>query len=164
MTMTAPSIHNSAAALTLLQTGARDARSDPASSETALLKALALAPQDFDVRLGAYRFYFYNHRFDEALIHCEELIAHAARRLNIAADWRLVVPGDAPFAEIDFAPGLFLQILIAWGYCQLRLGRTMLAREALAHAVWLDPADRFGAAAVVGHIDARLADADGPHG
>ena len=147
-----------AAALSLLQAGANAPRSAPETSEAALLEALALAPQDFDIRLGAYRFYFYTHRYDEALVHCEELIAHAARGLNIATDWRLVTPQDAPFGTIAFAPGLFLQTLIAWGYCQLRLGETGRARQALAHAAWLDPSDRFGAAAIVGHIDARHAE------
>ncbi|WP_095590439.1 tetratricopeptide repeat protein [Actibacterium ureilyticum] len=155
--MTSPD-DDTAAALDLLRGGAARARSDPARSEAALQQALRLAPQDFDVRLGAYRFYFYNHRYDDALPHCAALIAHAARRLNIAADWRSVGPGDAPFAEAEFAPGLYLQALIAWGYCHLRLGDHDTARAALSKCVALDPGDRFGAAAILGHLHDRLND------
>lgn len=154
--------HNDpAAALGLLESGACAARSDPVKSESALNQALRLAPGDFDVRLGAYRFYFYNHRYEDALPHCEALIGHAARRLNVATDWRMVSPGDAAFAEIEFAPGLFLQALLAWGYCHLRLGEWGPAREALSQCARLDPTDRFGAAAILRHLDARERDEDG---
>lgn len=151
---------DSSAALDLLHSGARAVRSDPDGSEIALKEALRLAPDDFDVRLGAYRFYFYNHRYAEALPHCEVLISHASRRLNIASDWRLVSPEDAAFTEPDFAPGLFLQTLLAWGYCHLRLGQHGPAREALVQCARLDPTDRFGATAILGHLDTRECDED----
>lgn len=133
--------------------GARAARSDPEGSEKALLEALALAPEDYDVRLGAYRFYFYNHRYAEAAPHAEAILAHAARRLNIAGDWRAVGPQDAPFGEIESAPGLYLQALLAWGYCRLRLGDREAAREAIAKVAALDARDRFGAQAILGLVD-----------
>lgn len=158
--MTRTSGFDPGAALDLLQSGASTARSDPARSEVALKEALRLAPGDFDVRLGAYRFYFYNHQYRDALPHCEALIGHAARRLNIASDWRRVAPEDADFTEPEFAPGLFLQTLLAWGYCQLRLGEFGLARQALSHCATLDPTDRFGAAAILGHLEARERDED----
>ncbi|MFY9697136.1 MAG: hypothetical protein WAK34_02210, partial [Rhodoplanes sp.] len=47
--------------------GARLARSDPATTERVVMQALALAPDDIEARLAAYRFYFYNHRIAEAL-------------------------------------------------------------------------------------------------
>ena len=149
--------HSSAAALSLLASEAREARSDPIKSEAALLQALEMAPEDEQVRLGAYRFYFYNHRYAEALPHAEALIASAARRLNCPTDWRAVRPEDAPFTEAEFAPGMLLQCLIAWGYCHLRLGDMDEARAAMAQCALLDPTDRFGAAAILGHIEAREA-------
>ena len=149
--------HDPAAALALLETSARAARSDPERTETAVLEALRLAPEDPDVCLGAYRFYFYNHRFEEALPHCEALMGQAARRLNIATDWRAVAPGDADFGAAEFAPGLYLQVLIAWAYCQLRRGHLPAASEALEHCLRLDPGDRFGAGAILGHVHDREA-------
>ncbi|SFC19419.1 hypothetical protein [Tropicimonas isoalkanivorans] len=152
--MSGPSDHG-AAALDLLARKADAARSDPERTEAALAEALRLAPEDLDVRLGAYRFYFYNHRYEQALVHCEALIGHAARRLNVAIDWRDVGPGDAAFTEVAFAPGLYLQALLAWGYCHLRLGRHAPAREALSHSARLDPTDRFGAAVILGYLNDR---------
>ena len=125
--------------------GARDALSDPAAAERAVGEALSLAPDDFTARLAAYRFYFYNHRLAEALPHADYLLRLAARRLNIAADWRAVRPGDAPFERPQEAPGLYLQALIAWGYCNARLGEREQGQQALAKVVEIDPGDRFGA-------------------
>lgn len=136
------------AALQALQ-GAREARSNPVAAEKAILEALALAPADIEVRLGAYRFYFYNHRFAEALGHAEFVIAHAARRLNIAVDWRETAPGDAAFDELEAAPGLYLQALVAWGYCKMRLGAKDEGSAALVKASQLDPSDRFSARVIL---------------
>ncbi len=112
-----------AAAVAALLAGAPRARSDPAATERAVQQALALAPDDIDARLAAYRFYFYNHRLAEALPHAASLIVQAARRLNIATDWRLVRPRDAAFSDVEEAPSLYLQALLAWGYGSIRLGR-----------------------------------------
>lgn len=145
-------------ALSLLERDGGAARSDPEKTEAALKQALAEAPWSEEVRLGAYRFYFYNHRYSEAIPHADALISHAARQLNLPADWRDVGPEDAAFTDHEFAPGLFLQCLIAWGYCHARLGDNDPAREALRKAAELDPTDRFGAAMVLQHLETRLAE------
>ncbi|MDK9696674.1 MAG: hypothetical protein OEL76_09800 [Siculibacillus sp.] len=133
------------AALALLE-GARAARSDPETSETAVLAALALAPDDLDVRIGAYKFYFYNSRLREALPHAAWTIAHAARALGLPEDWRKVEPGAAAFDTLDEGPRLFLQSLLAWGWCKARLGDLAEGIEAMTRVARLDPHDRFGAA------------------
>jgi hypothetical protein len=130
--------------LALLE-GARQARTDPVAAEQAVASALASAPHDFGARLAAYRFYFYNHRFGEAAPHAAHLMRLVARRLNIAGDWRAVQPGDAPFEALEEAPGLYLQALLAWGYCQARLGERVEGAEAIAKVAELNPCDRFGA-------------------
>lgn len=125
------------------------ARSDPEGTAQAVEAALAAAPHELDVRLGAYRFYFYTHQYALAIPQAEAILALAAQRLNIAADWREVRPGDAAFPEAEIAPGLYLQALIALAYCQMRLGRFDLGEPCLAKVRQLDPADRFGAARLV---------------
>ncbi len=143
---------NSRAALRTLEE-ARTARSDPETAEKAVLQALQLAPQDADIHLGAYRFYFYNHRYADALPHAQFIIEHAARRLNIPVDWRVVRPEDCDFTLLESAPGLYLQALLAWGYCHLRLGNVSLGREAIAKVAKIDPSDRFGARPILDLID-----------
>jgi hypothetical protein len=124
---------------------ARLARSDPAATERVVMQALALAQDDVEARLAAYRFYFYNHRLAEALPQAHSIIVLMARRLNIATDWRLVRPGDAPFSSSEEAPSLYLQALLAWGYGNVRLGQVDAGRRALEKVVEIDPRDRFGA-------------------
>jgi hypothetical protein len=142
--------------LPALLAGAAPARSDPEAAETAIRAALAAAPNDLDVRLAAYRFYFYAHRYAEALPQADIILREAARRLNIAGDWRQVRPAEADFGALDPLPGLWLQALVAIGYGQLRLGEMAAGRAALDKAMALDPADRFGA----GRLLAVLAQAD----
>lgn len=141
-----------AAALRALRE-ARHARSDPEAAEKALLQALELAPQELDVRLGAYRFYFYNRRYADALAHAQFIVAQSARRLNISLDWRTVCPGDSDFTLLERAPGLYLQALLAWGYCHVRLGNLTLGRAAIAKVAEIDPSDRFGAKSILAQID-----------
>lgn len=131
---------------------ARLARSDPATAERAVMQALALAPDEVEANLAAYRFYFYNHRLAEALAQAATIVVQMARRLNIATDWRLVRTGDAAFSGLDEAPSLYLQALLAWGYGSARLGGIEEGRRALEKVVELDPRDRFGARRLLGVI------------
>jgi hypothetical protein len=146
-----------AEALVVLE-GARAARSDVAGSEVAVLRALQLAPHDLDVRTGAYKFYFYNSRLGEAAPHAQFVVEQAARRLNVSTDWRLVQPGDAAFSSLDAAPRLFVQALVAWGYCMARLLRLDEGRSALTKAIELDPSDNFGARGLLSIISDSQSD------
>lgn len=136
-----------------LLAGAEAAHSQPMASAAAIHRALKQEPDNVHVRLAAYRFHFYLHEYSEALRHAHVLVEMAARRLNIATDWRAARPGDAEFTAHDFAPGLFLQCLVAIGYCAARLDEGALARAAFEKSVELDPTDRFGGGHLLGVID-----------
>lgn len=129
-------------------------RSDPIATERAVTAALAKAPGDLEVRLAAYRFYFYSHRLADALPHADVIIALAARRLNVGPDWSAVQPGDAAFDQPEEAPGLYLQAVLAWGYCAVRIGRREDGRRAIAKVAELDARDRFGARRLLAVVDA----------
>lgn len=143
-----------------LLAGASNARSAPAQSARAIADALRSAPDEPEVRLAAYRFYFYAHDYVNALEQAQALLIMAARRMNIATDPVHVRPWDADFTAHDFAPGLYLQALIACGYCAARLGEMDRARGLLARAADLDPSDRFGGAWLLTNIDAVDEDDD----
>lgn len=136
-----------------LLSGAEAARTRPLESAAAIARALEQAPDDPDVRLAAYRFYFYTHDYAAAQDQAAHVLTHAARRLNIASDWREVRAGDADFSAMEFAPGLYMQALVALGYCAARLGDRPLAESYLTHAATLDPKDRFGGAWMLSHLD-----------
>ncbi|MEZ5786550.1 MAG: hypothetical protein R3D62_08805 [Xanthobacteraceae bacterium] len=142
------------ASVAAMLAGARQARSDPVTAERAVLQALALAPDDIEALLGAYRFYFYNHRLAEALPQAAGIVVQMARRLNVATDWRLVRPEDAAFSGAEEAPSLYLQALLAWGYGKVRLGWIDEGCRAIAKVAELDPRDRFGAGRLLAVIAA----------
>jgi tetratricopeptide (TPR) repeat protein len=127
-------------------TAAGAAWENEATAETHIRTALAAAPEALAVRMGAYKFYLYRHRLEDALPHAHAVLELAARRLQLPHDWRDVAAHHAAFDRIEPWPRLFLQALIAIGYAHLRLGRTGEGRLALAKAIELDPHDRFGAA------------------
>ncbi len=137
---------------TLLR-GAEAPQSRPEDGAEAIARALVAEPDDPDVRLAAYRFHFFAHDHAAAQTHAWALLGHAARRLNVAPDWRDVRPGDADFTVPEFAPGLYLQVLVALGFCAARIGDRDAARELLAKSVELDPTDRFGGGWLMEMID-----------
>lgn len=139
-------------ALEILE-GARAARSAPRESEAAVLAALQVAPDDRAVRMGAYKFYFYNGRLAEAVPHAAWCIRDGARALGLPEDWRAVAPGSAAFDTFDKAPRFFLQSLIAWGYCKTRIGAVEEGLAALARASELDPSDKFGVRRLIAVIE-----------
>lgn len=136
-----------------LLSGAEAPRSRPEEGEEAIARALALAPDDPEVRLAAYRFYYYTHDYVAARLHARALLSHVSRRLNVASDWREVGPADADFTAHEFAPGLYLQVLVALGYCAARTGDREDALEILAKAAELDPTDRFGGAWLLAKVE-----------
>jgi tetratricopeptide (TPR) repeat protein len=122
---------------------------DEAAAEARVKEALSLAPDALAARIGAYKFYFYRHRLDEALPHARSCVAFALAALGLDEDWRRVGPGDAAFigSAVTLAPlpKLLMQTLIATGYVLARLGRIEEAEEHLGKVVELDSGDRLGA-------------------
>jgi hypothetical protein len=138
-----PSFLPPAAEAALKQVGACWA--DEAAAERLVLQALDLAPDTLAARIGAYKFYFYRHRLAEAAVHARSCLDWVAERLQMPRDWRQVQPRHADFTGLEPMPRLWLQIVVAIGYCLSRLGQTDEGLECLAKVAELDPADRFGA-------------------
>jgi len=137
----------------LVLEGAAAARSNKSRARAAISEALALAPDDADVRMAAYKFHFYNHEYGPAAEHAEWCIAAFARILCLSPEWRDVRPHDIDFTVLDQRVGWYLQALIAWGYCRARAGAPYDGRAALEAAAELDPTDRFGAKRLMAILD-----------
>ncbi|WP_425090887.1 hypothetical protein [Tropicimonas sp. S265A] len=138
-----------------LLAGADAAISRSEQTADTIARATRHAPLDIDIRLAAYRFYFYTHDFRRAAEEARVILAHTARQLNIPQDWALVSAQDAPFTEHRFQPGLYLQALIGWGYCLARMGDLDGATAVWSKAAKLDPTDRFGGAWLLDRIKAH---------
>ena len=123
-------------------------------AERHLREAEALAPGHAAVLIGLYRFYFYKGRLAEALEVANRCLAKAAQDNGLAADWRDVSTGDAPFGRYDsMLPRFFLFSLKGYANLRMRLGRTEEGRRAVLKLLELDPSDKIGARVLLGVLD-----------
>lgn len=127
-----------------------DAASDQYAQGTAeepLLRAQALAPDNLTVMVGLYRFYYYQHRYQDALGIAHRVMAAVGPRLCLPSRWQdLAAAHLAPAAALGF--GLLRFYLLALkgaGYLNLRLGRFEEGKAMLAKVVSLDTDNRLGA-------------------
>ena len=116
-------------------------------AEQPLNEALRLAPESLNVLVAVYRFYYYQHRLEDALNIAGLALAVTAHRLGIPGDWNLLTiqhivevgTGSMPLVRFH------LLSLKAWAYLQLRLGRPEEAKAILAKLLELDTHNRLGA-------------------
>lgn len=117
------------------------------AAELALLRAYLLAPNNLSVLVGLYRYYFYQHRLDDALTIAERAMSIAGQQLNLPSDWRQLDEARlGAAAAISF--GLlrfYLLTLKAEGVVLLRQGRIAESRERLGKLATLDSKDHLGA-------------------
>jgi tetratricopeptide (TPR) repeat protein len=130
------------------------AAADKYSSEEAeslLLRASLLAPQHLTVLVALYRYYFYQHRFEDALLVGESTLAVVGRRLDFPETWMYL--NEANLGEgVIRSMGLvrfYLMVLKATGYINLRLGYFDIGQAMLKKLVELDSHDRMGGKALL---------------
>lgn len=115
-------------------------------AEQPLLKALVLAPVSLNVLVSLYRFYYYQHRLEDALKIAEQALGITALRLQVPKDWQefnqqhLQVP-PASVALLRF----HLFSFKAKAFLLLRLGHKEEAKAILEKLVALDENNRLGA-------------------
>ncbi|MDD3517875.1 MAG: hypothetical protein PHQ14_05965 [Chromatiales bacterium] len=127
-------------------------------AECPLLRAYLLAPERLTVLVALYRFYFYQHRLDDALLVADRTIMLAARRLGLPADWSELDPlhlGRGAMQSLGLVRFLLLALKAA-GYINLRLGRHELGVAMLRQVHALDSADRLGAGALLEVVGATI--------
>jgi len=130
---------------------------DDGQSEYLLLRAWLLAPEQLVVLVGLYRYYFYQHRLEDALRVAERALAVAGKRLGLPAGWRDLHPEHVGHAVLR-SMGLLrfhLMVLKATGYLHLRLGRAAEGVAMLEKLVELDSHDRLGGKALLDVVRAE---------
>lgn len=131
------------------------------AAERHLRKAESLAPEHEAVLIGLYRFYFYKGRLAEALEIARTCLGKAARTMNIAADWRIVEPGDAEFGQYEsLMPRFYLFTLKGYAYLNMRLGNIQEGRDAVLKLLHLEPTDKIGARVLLGVLERMGQDDD----
>ncbi len=120
-------------------------------AESLLLRANLLAPQHLMVLVALYRYYFYQHRLEDALLVAESTLAVAGRRLEFPDTWVYLREANVG-AGVMRSMGLvrfYLMVLKAAGYIHLRLGNVETGRAMLEKLVELDSHDRIGGKALL---------------
>ena len=116
-------------------------------AELPLLKAYFLAPESLNVLVALNRFYYYQHRLEEAL--CATLKALAVIRPLIAfpEDWRELQQSHITNAPADLLTQvrLYLFTLKAVGFLNMRLNNLDMSQHIFEKLVGLDSKDRIGA-------------------
>lgn len=125
-------------------------------AERPLLEALGCAPKNLTILVGAYRFYFYQHRYADAIEISMQVMAVLAPRIDFPESWidldeRALGRGVMrSFSLVRF----YLLALKAAAYINLRLSRFDVARAMLQKIVLLDAADRLGARGLLALVSA----------
>lgn len=127
-------------------------------SEPLLLRAYFLAPTQLVVLVALYRAYFYQHRFDDALIVADRALAVAGPRLGFPDTWQQLHAQHLGYAAMHSIGLLrfYLMVLKAAGYINLRLGRAEQGEAMLAKLIEMDSHDRLGGKALLNVYRAAL--------
>ncbi len=120
-------------------------------SEAKLVKAFALAPKNLSVLVAMYRYYYYQHRLNDALIVADIALQTSGEMLNMRKSWEELTEddlGEAVMRSMGLVRFYFLA-LKGSGYLLLRMGKNELAVQRLKKVVELDPLDRLGASVLL---------------
>ena len=126
------------------------------AAELLLHQAYFRAPESLLVLVALYRYYFYQHRLEDALLVAGRAMSVVGRRMHFPDEWQLLNPeflGQGALRSIGLLR-FYLNVLKAAGYINLRLGRLEQGRALLEKLVELDSHDRLGGKALLAVLDA----------
>lgn len=120
-------------------------------AEHLLLRAYFREPEHLTVLVALYRYFYYQHRYDDAFTVAERAMAVAAGRLELRRDWReltLSALGGCILRSMTLTR-FYLMALKGSGYLKLRAGETQEGLERLEKVAELDTDDRMGVRSLV---------------
>ncbi|MES9874071.1 MAG: hypothetical protein ABW162_02310 [Candidatus Sedimenticola sp. PURPLELP] len=121
------------------------------SVERWLLRAYFLEPAHPMVLVGLYRYFYYQHRLEDALVVAERTLAVIGKRLELPKDWRDLDEkwlGSGVMVSMTLIR-FYMLALKGAGFLELRLGNYQSALERLTKVAELDTKDRLGAGALI---------------
>lgn len=130
------------------------------AAEVLLHEAYFLAPEALVVLVALYRYYFYQHRLDDALIVADRALRIVGARLGFPPEWTRLhheFLGQAVLRSMGLLR-FYLSVLKASGYINLRLGRMEQGRAQIEKLIELDSHDRFGGKALLDVVVAAVAE------
>lgn len=116
-------------------------------SENCLMRAYFLSPEHPVVLVALYRFFYYQHRLEDALQVAQRVLKLFAKKLDFPINWK-----DLTEQHISKHQGkdmtsvrFYLLALKGSAYLELRLGKEEIAVSRLNKILELDNEDRLGA-------------------
>jgi len=116
-------------------------------AEKVLLNLQARLPENFTVIVALYRFYFYQHRYHDALEISTRALEISAKKMGLKVDWKNISEhhlGQGVFISMGLIR-FYMLVLKASAYLLMRIGEIEQAHARLKKIIELDPADQFGA-------------------
>ena len=117
-------------------------------TEQILLELQTRIPQSLTVVVALYRFYYYQHRYQDALYIAARAMAISGAKVGLEGSWNSLTRdhiGKGVFVSMGLVQ-FYMLSLKASAYLLMRVGEIAQAHERLKKIVELDPADQFGAA------------------
>lgn len=117
-------------------------------TETILLDLQSRIPDSLIIIVALYRFYYYQHRYHDALRIAASALNISSSRLDLCVEWEQLTEnhlGQGVFISMGLIR-FYMLGLKASAYLLMRLGEIEQAYARLKKIVELDPADQFGAA------------------
>ncbi len=118
-------------------------------AEFPLLRAYFLAPESLNVLVALNRFYYYQHRLEDALLATYKALAVIRASIDFPEHWQ-----DLQQQHIDNTANLtqvrlYLFTLKAVGFLNMRLHRLELSEQIFKKLISLDSKNRIGAQALL---------------
>lgn len=111
-------------------------------------QALELAPNEMEIYVAYYKFYFYQKHLIEAEWVARQTLYKVAELTGLPADWRRFNSEFARWTNPDSPVRYYLYTMKALGFIALRRERLSLAHEILDKLLELDPDDRVGGSVI----------------
>jgi tetratricopeptide (TPR) repeat protein len=116
---------------------ASDSYADTQTSEEQIRLALTENPDSLDALVGAYRFFFYKHNYEQALQIGDRLMSFLEKRSHLDES-TLALRQDLDDVR------LYLSCLFSTSWVLCRMEKMDEARERVERLNTLDPQDKFG--------------------
>lgn len=131
-------------------------------AELPLLQAYFKAPESLNVLVALNRFYYYQHRLEDALAATLKALTVVRRKLAFPENWRDLQPShlsETPTALLTQVR-LYLFTLKAVGFLHMRLNQLETSQAIFEKLVSLDSKDRIGAQALLELVMKHQSDAE----
>ena len=117
---------------------------EPALAERLLWQAQQTDPNQLEVYVALYKFYFYKNRISEAESVVFKALEQSAELGNFHDDWNQLTPLSTDWFCIDNPQRLYLYALKALSFIRLRQANVEGAENILDKLQELDPTDQVG--------------------